>query len=261
MNNENIVFQNKDGIEYLQFKKLLQYPEVVHCYTLRSNNNLNFPAIYKDEAMLKQSYQKICKCLNLDSNKIVKPHQTHTDNVEIANEIKYFEEVDGLLTNKNDIVLVTTSADCISLLIYDPIKKVVGSIHSGWRGTLKGIIVKAIQKMINEYGSNPSDIICCICPSIRGCCFEVEEDVKNLFYEKYKYLESEIIKNGEIKDGRSKYYIDTVKINKELLRKIGLKEENIIDSGICTKCHLDIFHSYRADGEKSGRNAALIGIL
>lgn len=260
MQNNNILYQNKDGIEYIQFKKLLQYSEITHCYTLRSNNELNFPPVYKDEEMLKQSYRKICNCLNIDSSKIVKPHQTHTDKVEIVNEVKYFDEIDGLLTNQKEITLLTTSADCISLLLYDPEKNVIGSIHSGWKGTLKAIIINAIEKMVNEFESNTQDIICCICPSIRSCCFEVDEDVKNLFFEEYSYLSNinEIIKQGKIKENKQKYYIDTVKINIELLKNAGLKEENIIDSGICTMCHHNKFHSYRVDKENSGRNAALI---
>ena len=86
--NSNIVYQNKNGIEYIQFKKLLEYPEVTHCYTLRSRDMLNFPPIYKDEKMLKQSYQRICECLKLDAHKVMKPHQTHTDNIEVVNEVK-----------------------------------------------------------------------------------------------------------------------------------------------------------------------------
>ncbi len=261
--NDNIVYQNKNGIEYIQFKRLLQYSQITHCYTLRSGNKLNFPPAYKDEKTLKLSYKKICNCLNLDNNKIVKPHQTHTDNVQIVDEIKYFNEVDGLLTNKKEITLLTTSADCISLLLYDPVKNVVGSIHSGWKGTLNGIILKAIEKMKNVYGSNVKDIICCICPSIRKCCFEVDEDVEKLFYKKYNKLKNidKIIQKGNIKKEKQKYYIDTVKINIELLKNAGLKLENIIDSGICTMCHSNLFHSYRIDKENSGRNAALISIL
>lgn len=148
------------------------------------------------------------------------------------------------------------------MLLYDPVKKAIGSIHSGWKGTLKGIIVKAIEKMVTEYQSNPEDIICCICPSIRQCCFEVDEDVKDLFYNKYKELKNidEIIKLGDKKEDKQKYYIDTVKINIELLKNIGLKEENIIDSNICTMCHSKEFHSYRADGKDFGVNGAIIAI-
>lgn len=64
---ENLVYQNKDGIEYIQFKKLLQYPEITHCYTLKSNNKLNFPPVSKDEKTLKQSYEKIANALGIDA--------------------------------------------------------------------------------------------------------------------------------------------------------------------------------------------------
>lgn len=255
--NEKLICIKEKDIQYIQFKKLLEYPEIKHCYTLR--NNLNFPPIYKNEQLLKQSYKKISDCLNLDYTKIIKPHQTHTTNVEIVNEVKALENVDGLLTNKEGLTLLTTSADCISLLMYDPVKKVIGSIHSGWRGTLSGICINAVNKMVESFNCNPKDIICCICPSIRKCCFEVDEDVRNLFYEKYKSLpeiENIIIKDA-VKEGKQKYKIDTVKINICLLKNWGLKDENIVDSNICTVCHSDKFHSYRVDKEESGRNAAL----
>ena len=259
---ENIVYQNKNGVEYIQFKKLLEYPEITHCYTMKNNSELNFQI--KNYDFFKQSCGKILKSLNMENIQVVRPYQTHTDNVKKIEDIKTVDElkdVDGIVTDKKDIALLTTSADCISMLLYDPVKKAIGSIHSGWKGTLKGIIVKAIEKMVTEYQSNPKNIICCICPSIRQCCFEVDEDVKDLFYNKYKYLKNidEIIKLGDKKEGKQKYYIDTVKINIELLRDIGLKEGNIIDSGICTMCHSKEFNSYRKDA-KSFRNGAIIAL-
>lgn len=260
--NKNLIYNNQDGIEYIQFKKLLQYPEVSHCYTLRSNGELNFPPVYKDAAKLSSSYKKICNCLNLNDENVVKPHQTHTDRVEVVNKVQNFDEVDGLVTNKEELVLLTTSADCTSMLLYDPIKKAAGSVHSGWKGTLQGIVINEVEKMVSTYGSKKEDIICCICPSIRQCCFEVDEDVKDMFYKKYSNLQNinDIIQKGEEKEGKQKYYIDTVKINEEILRQAGLKQENIIDSEICTMCHSKDFHSYRVDKENSGRNAALIAI-
>ena len=194
---ENIVYQNKDGIEYIQFKKLLEYPEITHCYTMRNNNELNFQI--KNRDFFKQSCDKILKSLNLKNAQIVRPYQTHTDIVEKVEEVKTTDElkdVDGIVTDKKNITLLTTSADCISMLLYDPVKKAIGSIHSGWKGTLKGIIVKAIEKMVTEYQS----------------------------------------------------------------KNIGLKEENIIDSNICTMCHSKEFHSYRTDGKDFGVNGAIIAI-
>lgn len=257
---ENIIYRNNEGIEYIQFKRLLEYPEITHCYTMRSNNKLNFQI--KNIDFFNQSCDKIYKCLELKNPLVVRPYQTHTDNVKIVKKIEKLEDTDGIITNKKEITLITTSADCISFLLYDPVKKAIGSIHSGWKGTLKGIIVKAIEKMVTEYQSKPEDIICCICPSIRQCCFEVDEDVKDLFYNKYKNLKNidEIIKLGDKKENKQKYYIDTVKINIELLKNIGLKEKNIIDSNICTMCHSKEFHSYRADGKSFGVNGAIIAI-
>ena len=144
--NEKLICIEGNDIQYLQFKKLLQYPEITHCYTLRKN--LNFPPAYKDEITLKESYKKICECLHLNYNNVMKPHQTHTSNVEIVNEVKELNYVDGVLTNKKDIILLTTSADCISLLFYDPVTKFIGSVHSGWRGTLQSICKNAVNKIL-----------------------------------------------------------------------------------------------------------------
>ena len=245
--NETVICRQEGDLQYLQFKKILEYPEITHCYTLRSENHLDFPPLYKDEKKYQESCQKICEALNknvevnlelgnsisnlkkkeplLNPNKIIKPHQTHTDKVKVVEKVEKLEEVDGLLTNQKDLILLTTSADCISLLFYDSVQKVIGSVHSGWRGTLAGISKKAVEQMKSYYGSNPKDIICGICPSIRKCHFEVDKDVKDLFYSQYQNLEQiqEIIQKTQIKEGKQKYVIDTVKINKVLLKQLRTK--------------------------------------
>ena len=98
------------------------------------------------------------------------------------------DEIDGLVTNKTNISLATTNADCILLLFFDPVKKVIANVHSGWRGTLQRISIEAVNKMKDEYGCNPEDIICCICPSIRKCHFKVHKDVQEPFYNEFKDL-------------------------------------------------------------------------
>ena len=117
--------------------------------------------------------------------------------------------------------------------------------------------------MIDEFNCDPKDIICCIGPCIQKCHFEVEEDVMNMFKNEFTYTNriSEIIEQGKNIDGKQKYNIDTTLINKIILKEAGLVSENIIDSGICTVCNSDYFHSYRVDREKSGRNGAFIGMV
>ncbi len=114
--------------------------------------------------------------------------------------------------------------------------------------------------MIDTYRCNPKDIICCIGPSIRKCHFKAQNDVWEMFYNEFLYTKriNDIISNGNT--GNSKYYIDTVLINKIILQEAGLKEENIIDSKICTVCNSDIMHSYRVYKELAGRNTAIIGM-
>ncbi len=107
--------------------------------------------------------------------------------------------------------------------------------------------------MIKEFECNPKDIICCICPSIRKCHFEVEKDVKDMFENEFKDLENlnNII---EEKIPNAKWNIDTVLINEMILeKKQGLKKENIIDSGICSVCNSDLIHSYRVEKKKGLR--------
>ena len=252
LSNENIVHIKNDEVEYIQFKKLLEYPKIRHCYTIRKN--LNFK-IYEDDSKLKESYNKISKYLKWNKQNIVKPHQTHTDNIEdVENCLEEFDNVDGVITNKKNIILCTTSADCTSILLFDPIKTVIADVQSGWKGTLKKIGKKATLKMINDYGSNPEDIIACICPYIKKCHFEVEYDVKKAFEEEFSYMKDfdEIISVGSVKQNIQKYNIDTGIININLLKEAGLREENIINSNICTVCNKSKFHSYRVDKELSG---------
>lgn len=139
ISNSNVIYYNQNDVAYLQFKKLLQYPEIKHCYTMRP---LNFPPISKDEKTLKQNFNIMANELKVDVNKIVKPHQTHTDRVEVVNQVEEFDQVDGLLTNQKGITLCTTSADCISLLFYDPIKKVIGSVHQDGKEHYKELAKK-----------------------------------------------------------------------------------------------------------------------
>lgn len=113
--------------------------------------------------------------------------------------------------------------------------------------------------MTKEFKCNPENIIVCICPSIRRCCFEVEKDVKDMFEEKFSFLENinKFIINGY---NENKFYVDTVGINNCLLQAKGIKKENIYDSGICSVCNSDLVHSYRAEKENFRLSAAIISL-
>ena len=168
-----------------------------------------------------------------------------------------FIDTDGLTTNKKDKILSLTFADCTPIYLYDKNKKVIANIHSGWKGTVKKISKKSVEFMKQKYSSNPEDIVCVIGPTIRKCHFEVEKEVRDLFFDKFKDLEGieDII---EFNEENNKYYIDTARINKQILLNTGLKEKNIIDSNICTVCNSDMCHSFRAEKDLSGRAVTII---
>lgn len=271
LSNENVLHIRKDNQEFLQFKKLLKYSNLIsHAYSLGIDRNYRtfkankMPLPVEEYEKNIANYKDLCNANELNYKNIVKANQFHTDNIEI---IKHVDESridtqnhsDGLITNKSKIVLATTNADCILFLMFDPKRKVIANIHSGWRGTLQRISVKAVDKMKEEFGSSPRDIIVCICPSIRKCHFEVDQDVYKMFYNEFNDLKEidEFIVKDEKKE---KWYIDTVLINKIILKQKGILEENIEDSGICSVCSSEKVHSYRKEGLKYGLATAIISL-
>ena len=260
LSNENIVHVKKDGIEYLQFRKLLEFDNLVHCYTL-STNNIDFRRSFRSSETVDKSIDRLCEGLDIDKNTIIRPGQTHTDVVKrVESADTEFNDVDGLLTDKANINMVLSFADCTPIFIYDPVKKVAGNIHSGWRGTAQKIGQKAILKMIEDFGCKAEDLIVCLGPCIGKYHFEVGEDVKDIFRETFGYLnrDFDIIEKEE--EVENKYFIDTTLINRLILQEVGVKEENIVESGICTACNSEIMHSHRIDGDLSGRNVSVMGL-
>lgn len=254
LNNENILHLKKGDVEYLQFRELLKYSDrVQHAYSLK-------PLQFSDENdQAPANYEKICEALNIDSNKIIKSAQKHTDVVKDIEEYtdEKFEFVDGFITNKKNIPLVTKYADCTPIILYDKIKNVIGNVHSGWRGTLQRISAKAVKLMIEKYNCNPADIIVCIGPCIKQCHFQVEEDFIENFKQEFGNVEK-YYKTGEIIEGKQKYYFDTTSLIIDYLTEIGINRENIFDSNICSVCNVAKMSSYRAEKEKADRNMNIV---
>lgn len=230
--------------------------KVINCFTLKP---FNFRDTQVSSEEQQNEYNKIMESLNFKAKKFIKANQTHTSNVEVVTEDNLndkFINTDGLVTNLKNVALVTSLADCTGILLYDPKLEVIANVHSGWRGTLNKIVENAVKIMIDKFNSNPEDIEAYIEPSILKCCFEVDQDVVDMFKSNFDNID-DLISLGEFKD-KQKYYIDTVEINKRVLMNLGLKVENINLSNICSKCNSNIIHSHRADGVDSGRNVAII---
>ena len=216
-----------------------------------------------DENNVKENYRIFCKASGLDFSKLVLSQQTHTNNLRIVTEDDIgkgvwqkldYSDIDGLITAKKGLVLVTQYADCTPLAFYDPIKKVVATSHAGWRGTVAEIAAKTVEMMVSQFGSDPRDIIVGIGPHISKCCYEVDAPVINEI-DRLPYLDKE---KCYTKKGEDKYMLDLGEVNRQILINSGVLEENIDVSDLCTCCNSNIFHSHRATKGKRGTLALMI---
>ncbi len=269
LSNDNILHIKKNNIEYLQFRRFLEYKEtLIHCCYTLSTHNINFNIDTKYNKDLLDNYKKLARALNFNYKNIVTAYQEHTDiiknfdksNLTQTQDITTYKNIDGLITNIPKAALIMRFADCTPILLFDPVKKVISNLHSGWRGTIKQIARKGVRKLVKEYGSNPKNILCGIGPGIKQCHFETDEQVKNIFKQEFGYMDKieQIIKKGRKINGKQKYNIDTEAINKNILQEEGIPHENIITSGICTVCNNDLMYSYRANKNQEGRNCSVM---
>lgn len=154
---------------------------------------------------------------------------------------------DGIITDIKEVFLVIQVADCQAVMLYDPKKKVIANIHSGWQGSIKNIIGKCVGKMILEFGCLPEDIIAGISPSLGPCCSE---------FINYK---DEIPPNLWDYKIAGKDYFDFWEMTRVQLMDTGIKKEHIENMEICTKCNTQLFYSYRRE-KITGRFACMISM-
>lgn len=230
-----------------------------------STMNLSFSR-GDDENAVRENFRRMANALDVEEDCFVFSQQTHTTNVRkvtlddkgkgLTRQLDY-QDVDGLVTDVPGLCLSTFYADCVPLYFVDPVKKAIGLSHSGWRGTVGKIGAVTVQKMREEYGSKPEDIIAAIGPSICQDCYEVSEDVivefQNNFDEKYwkeLYYRKE---NG-------KYQLNLWKANEIVLAEAGILKEHIAVTNLCTCCNSEVLFSHRASNGKRGNLAAFMAL-
>lgn len=259
-------------INLITYTLFSQFKEMNHFTSTRNTGvsegdffSLNLGLYSGDKPdFIQKNFNLLFDFTGIKSHQLFIPHQTHGDKIIIVDE-KFLQEKsekqqsllygkDALITNLSDIYIGVTTADCVPVLIYDPAKKVVGAIHAGWRGTCAKIISKTIEKMSEKFGSNPTDMIAVIGPSISVDVYNVGDELVDEF-ENAGFKTSEIFQQKN-----EKIHLDLWKANENLLLEKGLKKENIEISGRCTFTEYETFFSARKLGIKSGRMISVIGI-
>jgi YfiH family protein len=160
-------------------------------------------------------------------------------------------KADAIVTDKPEVTLFMRFADCVPILLYDPVHKVGGIIHAGWMGTVNQIVTHTLENLQRTYQCEPKNIVAGIGPSIGVCHYEVGE---NVISAAQKSFGAESVHLLIERDGKT--YFDLWKANEFLLRKAGVRSVEI--SGLCTACHTEDWYSHRAEAGKTGRFGAAL---
>jgi YfiH family protein len=169
---------------------------------------------------------------------LVTVHQVHSALVIVNRGMPQREEdADALLENIPGVAIGVKTADCVPVLLADPVKRVVAAIHAGWRGTAAAIVPAAIRSMAAEFGVRPQDLHAAIGPAIGACCYEVGPEVASEFA---------ILTPGRV-------HLNLPAMNARQLEAAGVPPRNIWTAADCTRCHPDRYHSFRRDGQSAGR--------
>ena len=213
-----------------------------------------------DRQAVEENYRRFCAAIGADVDKVVFSSQVHGDAVRVCTaadagsglERKPDYEADGLITDVPGLCLVVFSADCLPILLHDPVRRVAAAGHAGWRGTANGIVERACEKMRDLYGCRSEDIRAAIGPCIGPCCFETHQDVPDAMCAA---LGGDALAAIAPADG-GKFHVDLKKLNAMWLRRAGVGHIDI--SGACTACEPDRFWSHRRVGGRRGSLAAVI---
>jgi len=219
------------------------------------------------EETVSENYRLFCQSMGVDSKNLVLSDQVHGTKIYTAGKDDICREairkklrgIDGLMTDQPEVCLATSYADCVPLFFFDPVKRVVASSHSGWRGTVMKMGAETAAAMEKEFGSKKENLVAVIGPSICQACYEVGGDVISEFrkhYDKGQMEEIAYCSNEET----GKYQLDLWAANFLQLREAGLLAEHIHVSGICTCCNSRLLFSHRASKGKRGNLNGFISL-
>jgi YfiH family protein len=258
-------FHTVDSLRYLTFEI---FPKnVIHAVFTRQGGfspepwkSLNVGGTVGDERQrVRENRYRSFAAIGRERESLFDVWQVHSADVVIANaphprlndppEFK----ADAMLTDNPSVTLFMRFADCTPILLYDPVRKVVGVVHAGWLGTVRHAAGQTVKNMQAAFGSRPADILAAIGPSIGPDHYEVGPDViERVHYSFGQDAETLLLRrNGQT-------HFDLWKANQLSLEYAGLRQVEV--AGLCTACNPDDWYSHRAERGKTGRFGVLIAV-
>jgi len=259
-----VPFYQAGLIKYYRFSSL-ENPGLYHAIFTRHGGispspwkSLNFGASVGDDIQrVMQNREKALSVLQLKPESVYDTFQIHsTEIVSIDQPLPpnvTHLKADAIITNKPNITLMMRFADCVPILLFDPVNHVIGISHAGWMGTVHKIAGMTVQKMKTNYGTNPNSLLAAIGPSIGPDHYSIGDDVVEKVHSSFGNKDEQLI---IVDHGKS--YFDLWKANQVVLNEIGVS--NIEVAGICTSCNMNDWFSHRGEHGKTGRFGVVIGL-
>ena len=268
--NEEHIFDEREvnNVPYLSFPLLEQTKVVKHGFSTRLGGvskghcaTMNISTTRGDDPeAIRENQRRIAAAIGVDPSDFTYTNQTHTTNVAVVEEKDRggkFLDTDGMVTDVPGICLVTFYADCVPLFFVDPVHCAIGLSHSGWRGTVGRMGKVTLELMEQKYGTDPTQVVAAIGPSICQDCYEVSADVIGKFKEVFdEALWPKLFYEKD--DG--KFQLDLWRANEAVLTEAGVRKGNIAVTNVCTHCNPEILFSHRSTGMARGNLSAFLAL-
>ncbi len=283
----------RNKLQILHSEKLGKLPWLVHGFSTRQGGvsrvyggnvlNLGFTK-HDSRAAVERNRELFLKELGAISGRRIWPlvwlRQIHSDLIHHVERMPAQPLAgDGIVTDTPAVLVAVQAADCLPIILADRKRRAVGVFHAGWRGTVKRIVEKGVGEMRKHFGSDPQNLVAAIGPGVRGCCYDVGEEVRTNFEAQFSYAGSLFREVKESDPVREKYpllfltarapghgelpvklFLDLVEANRQQLLDAGVLAKNIDTAAPCTVCHPELLFSFRAEKGITGRMMAAAGI-
>ena len=259
-----MITRETEGLRYFQFDSLLSDNLTQAVFSRRGGvspvpwDSLNLGSTVGDEPVrVSKNKSKLLAAIGYFPDQLAQINQVHSAHVEVVNKPLDRNSVlvqgDAMISNTPGLLMLMRFADCVPIMFFDPVKNAAGIAHAGWKGTVKEVAISVVNELKKQFGTDPSDLITGIGPSIGPDHYEVGEnvieEVKSIFPNNWDQIL--ITSPDSVK-------LDLWEANKISLKKAGVK--HIETAEICTVCNVDDWYSHRAENGKTGRFAAVIGL-
>jgi YfiH family protein len=203
-------------------------------------------------AAVAENRRRFLAHFGLGPHQVCALQQVHGAAVHLAEPGWYLVKADAAITATPGLALVISTADCLPILIHDPVRRAIGAAHAGWRGTAQGIAAALVQALTAHFGSDPADLQVAIGPGIQHPCYQVGSEVKDAFAA--AGVSAQVI----TPDDAGHFRLDLVRANREQLSRVGVSEAQVRSLDVCTHCDAERFYSHRRDGRARGSHWALV---